>query len=291
MVNYLTCGHCHTKNAIISERHVFCRKCDKKLPNNYSDWKKSKADTSFEAYLSEIAQQTEKEEELYRKREMISVTRERKSLFKSFLKNREAKTLTVFTLCSMLLAFLLTSENDRSKQAIYNITPASITQNYLQHVKWENYIVSNNLKLTLPFKLEESQSIVPDYVYRHTHGVKSKKADICNSFSVTVEEIELGDTHINESFFTDLKDSWMNDLNTSFVENPVTEHMTIRGYKTQIAYGSYDLNGHRYNYQNYTLLGDKKAVKIIVSYLKDDRLLNNYADIVSKSIYANKAII
>ncbi len=291
MANYLTCEHCQTKNAIISERQVFCQNCHKKLPTNFYDWKKSKADASFETYLSHIAKQTEKEEELFRKREMITITRERRSVFRSFLQNREAKILSVFIICSVIVAFLVTSQKENYKPLVDDSAPKSITQNYLQQVKWENHIVSTDLKLTLPFELKESPSIVPDYVYQHTHGVKSKKADISNSFSVTVEEIELGDTHINENFFTDLKDDWMNDPNTSFVENPVTEHMTIKGYKTQIAHGSYDLNGQRYNYENYTLFGKKKTVKIIISYLKNDRLLNDYANIVSKSIYSNKAII
>lgn len=291
MANYLTCEHCHAKNAITSERLVFCQGCNKKLPNNYADWKKAKVDASFETYLNDIAQQTQKEEELFRKKEMISVTRQRRSLVRSFLKNRDAKILTVFTLCSILLAFLFTAENNRSVHVVDNSAPKSITREYLQQVKWGNYIISNDLKLTVPFILEESESIVPNYVYQYTNGVKSKKADICNSFSVTVEEIELGDMHINESFFTDMKDSWMNDHSTTFVENPVTEHMNIKGYKTQLAYGSYDLNGRRYNYENYTLFGNKKAVKIIISYLKDDQLLNEYADMVSKSIYSNKALI
>jgi hypothetical protein len=291
MANYLTCEHCHAKNAITSERLVFCRHCNKKLPNNYSDWRKAKVDASFDTYLNDIAQQTEKEEELFRKKEMITVKRERRSLVRAFLKNREAKILTAFTLCSVLLAFIFTSENGRSVYAASNSAPKSLTQDFLQQVKWGSYTVSNDLKLTIPFELKESESIMPYYAQQYTQGFKSKKTDVSNSFSVTVEEIELGDMHINENFFTELKDSWMNDINTSFVEKPVTEHMNIKGYKTQLAYGSYDLNGQRYNYENYTLFGDKKTVKIIISYLKNDQLLNKYADIVSKSIYANKALI
>lgn len=291
MINYLTCGHCHTKNVLTSERHVFCQNCNKKLANNYLDWKRSKADASFETYIKEITQQAEKETELFRKREMISVAVEKRSLIGSFLKNRDAKIVTAFIVCSFILAMFFTAENYKQRPVIDPGNLVSITQDYLQQVKWGNYTISNDLKLTLPFELKESESIVPGYVYQYTHGVKSKKADVCNSFSVTVEEIELGDMHMSESIFTDLKDAWMNDYNTTFVENPVTEHMNIKGYKTQMAYGSYDLNGQRYNYQNYTLLGNNKAVKIIISYLQNDRLLCNYADIVSKSIYSNKAII
>lgn len=286
MTNYLTCEHCHIKNVITSERHVFCQNCNKKLPNNYLDWKKSKADASFENYIKAIAQQTEKEAGLFRKREMITVTSERRPLIKSFLKNREAKILTSFILCSFLLVLFFTSEKGN-----YAITHNTSTQDYLQEVKWGNYTVANDLKLTIPFELQESESIVPPYLQQYTNGIKSKKADICNSFSITIEEIKLSDMHLSENTFTDLKDTWMNDHNTSFVENPIKERVNIKGYATQLAYGSYDLNGQRYNYQNYTLIGHKKAVKIIISYLQNDRLLGDYADIVSKSIYSNKAII
>lgn len=294
MAHYLTCEHCQSKNAIASERLVFCQNCTKKLPDNYMDWKKSKFDSSFETYINEITKQTEQESELFdnRKKELVTIIPERTSLFKSFLKNKEAKTLVLFILCASLITLFFTREkNEDYKTMAENNLTKSITQNYLKEVQWKNYTISNDLKLTLPFALKESESVIPSYVSSYTEGVKSKKSEICNSFSVTIEEVSLGDMNFNQSVFTEVKDAYMNDINTSFTENPVTEHMTIKDYKTHIEHGSYDLDGKRYNYQNYTLLSDKKVVKIIISYLQNDQLLCDYADIVSKSIYSNKAII
>ncbi len=294
MAHYLTCEHCQSKNAITSERNVFCQNCNKKLPDNYLDWKKSKFDSSFETYISHIAQHTEKESELIssRKKEMITIKVERRSVFKSFLKNKEAKILTVFIFCASFLTLLLTQEKGFDYKDLSNTNLRQpVTVDYSKDVNWKNYTISNDINLSLPFALKESQSVIPSYVSNHTRGVKSKKAEISNSFSVTVEEIELGDLTLNQSTFTDIKDAYMNDINTTFIDEPITEHMTIKDYKTQMAYGSYNLNGNRYNYQNYTLISDKKAVKIIISYLQNDKALCDYADIVSKSIYSNKAVI
>jgi len=42
MANFLICDNCQYKNTVTSERIVFCNGCQKKLANNYLDWKKGK---------------------------------------------------------------------------------------------------------------------------------------------------------------------------------------------------------------------------------------------------------
>jgi hypothetical protein len=46
--NFLICDNCQYKNTVTSERIVFCNGCQKKLANNYLDWKKGKFNSPLE---------------------------------------------------------------------------------------------------------------------------------------------------------------------------------------------------------------------------------------------------
>jgi hypothetical protein len=46
--NFLICDNCQHKNTVTSERNVFCKGCQKKLANNYLDWKKGKFNSPLE---------------------------------------------------------------------------------------------------------------------------------------------------------------------------------------------------------------------------------------------------
>lgn len=48
MANFLICDNCQHKNTVTSERIVFCNGCQKKLANNYLDWKKGKFNSPLE---------------------------------------------------------------------------------------------------------------------------------------------------------------------------------------------------------------------------------------------------
>ncbi len=47
---FLKCNNCGHPNEVISETLLFCRKCNKKLVNNYRDWSLGKPEKTFEEY-------------------------------------------------------------------------------------------------------------------------------------------------------------------------------------------------------------------------------------------------
>ena len=56
--NFLICDNCQHKNTVTSERIVFCNGCQKKLANNYLDWKKGKFNSPLEEkkiYFKELS--------------------------------------------------------------------------------------------------------------------------------------------------------------------------------------------------------------------------------------------
>lgn len=49
-MHYLKCSKCGHFNEIKSEYQVFCQNCDKKMDNNFADWKKGNPEKSFEDF-------------------------------------------------------------------------------------------------------------------------------------------------------------------------------------------------------------------------------------------------
>lgn len=55
-MDYLICDFCGSSNEVKSEYLTFCNNCEKKLPNNFSEWQKDHPDKSFEQYKTAVCQ-------------------------------------------------------------------------------------------------------------------------------------------------------------------------------------------------------------------------------------------
>jgi hypothetical protein len=65
-MHFLKCSKCGHFNEVKSEYLIFCSRCDKKLDNNYSDWKRRNSDKSFDDFKQLICN-TEAQENLKNK--------------------------------------------------------------------------------------------------------------------------------------------------------------------------------------------------------------------------------
>lgn len=284
MTNYLTCDSCQHKNIINSERIVFCKKCNKKLVNNYIDWKKTKFDSSFETYIAKetLEKNTSNEE--------INITHEKKkNIFnQSKLFSNTSTELKIFISSSILqiiLYFFLTSNSS-------NHTQLTNRPSYLNDIKWNNYSITQNLDITLPFELKEAKSVLPEYLKYYLSNEKSLKAESSKSFSVTIEEFDINEgLNIDNHTLLSIKDEYMQDSNSNITSSSTVEHYSMKKFNSYSQYGSYTLDNQKYNYENYTLMSGNKTIKIIISYQDGDKLLRKYADIVSQSILDNQTII
>ena len=288
MANYLICDNCQHKNTVTSERIVFCKKCDKKLANNYLDWKKSKFDSSFETYI--VKETTESGEVI----EVIkSNHKDKESIFKrtkSFISSNNIPEIKIFTGTTIVLLVLF-----------FILTNNSVTTNYssknqistcLSEVKWGNYPITQTLSLSVPFELKESESVLPCYMENYISNHKSQKAESSSqSFSVTIEKMDFDSYYrIQHSDFVSVNDAYMKRPDVDVLKEEGL-HTMIKGYKTYVEHGSYFKDGEEYLYENYTLTKGDEGVKIILSYLKSDSQLCQYADIVTQSLLKNKTII
>lgn len=282
-MNYLACNHCHFKNTISTERLVFCKECGKKINTNYTDWKKAKFDSSFETY---IASETTRNGDFVKISN--SLPKEKDSIFQRstrFIKSQKSPELKIFvasTLLQLLLGFFLMHQT-------FSIDSTN-TENkpYLKDVKWNNYSVSPHISMTLPFELKESKSVLPGYLHNYLSHDKVSKAESSKSFSVTIEEFDVvEDMTIDEKSYLTINDEYMQSPGTSITSVSSVDHLKIKHYATASQYGSYTMDNRKYVYENYTLTSGKKAIKIIISYLEDDKLLRQYAEIVTQSLHQN----
>jgi hypothetical protein len=288
-MNYLICDICNFKNVIYTERVAFCNHCHQKMKNNYIDWKKSNNNASFETYITEatttdstplILKNTEKSKD--KNRPLKNPIR--------FIKIRTTKKARVFIVATLAQFLLFSMILFTQKNNLETTDEATVSEkNYLPQVKWGNYSISQEIAITLPFELKKSESVLPCYMTNYYALQNSRKAESSESFSVTIEEFDINDySYIATKNFLEMKDAYMLAPDAYFTANEGYNHLKIKNYQTDMQHGSYIANGKNYYYDNYTLTKGNKAVKIIVSYLQNDELLSNYANIVSQSIFNNK---
>jgi hypothetical protein len=159
---------------------------------------------------------------------------------------------------------------------------------YLKDVKWANYFVSPHISMTLPFELKESKSVLPGYLHNYLSHDKVSKAESSKSFSVTIEEFDIFESMtIDENFYISINDEYMQRADVRIINTSPMDHLKIKHFATTSHYGSFLMDNKNYIYENYTLTSGKKTIKIIISFLDDDKLLRQYADIVTQSLHQN----
>ena len=286
MPNYLICDNCQHKNTVNSERMVFCKGCNKKLSNNYLDWKKTKFNSSFETYVEQL---NDYNDSIPLKTISEENTKNKKSIFKTALSSPSKKSVIFIT--SVLIQLLLVGLLTQNQNTLYSNNQKKPEANYLNNVKWGNYSITQNLALTLPFELKESESVLPSYMHNYIENDKSRKSESSQSFSVTVEKMEFNSFYkVQNADLISVNDEYMKSPGITILKDEGLRTI-IKGYKTYVEHGSYILNGNEYLYENYTLTKGNEGVKIILSYLKNDDLLCKYASIVTQSLLNNKQII
>lgn len=290
--NYLICDNCQHKNTVTSERIVFCKGCQKKLANNYLDWKKSKFNSSFETYVDGL---NEYNESVPKKTVLKNPIPKKNPVFKTSISS-PSKTSLIFIgsvfIQILIAAIIMQGNNDPITTGGSKISyQPSLTSNYLNEVKWGTYPITQTLSVSVPFELKESESVLPCYMENYITNHKSSKAEASQSFSLTVEKLNFDSYYkIQDADFVSLNDDYMNSPGVDVLKEEGL-HTIIKGYKTYVEHGSYIKDGNEYLYENYTLTKGDEGVKIILSYLKHDDLLCKYADIVTQSLLNNKQVI
>ena len=273
-MNYLICNYCQYNNPINSERIVFCKKCNKKLENNFIDWRKSKMDNSFDTFL--ITQT------IRNTKELKNFELEKKSNYSlNVLKNKQNLALLSFIVICWFVVF------DSLKNSLGYFNSENTVP--LTEISWKKYQLGNDIKIDLPISLKKQETRLGCYLAEMIGNVKSSHAETSSkSFSVTVEEIEIQNSYmLGFTPLLDVNDEFMTSSHGEFYLHKDLTATRIKNYMSYIDRGSYLLNGESYLYENYTLYKKNKAIKIIISYLENDKASNIYSDIIAKSLFSN----
>ena len=273
-MNYLICNHCQYNNVVNSERTVFCKYCSKKLENNFIDWKKSKMDNSFDTFLS--TQTNKNATEL----KVVDLKKQSNYNF-NVLKNKHNLALLSFIVICWFVVF----GSLKNSLGYFNSENAiPITE-----ISWKKYQLGDDIKIDLPIPLKKQETRLGCYLAEMIGNVKSSHAETSSkSFSVSVEEIEIQNTYmLGYTPLLDVYDQYMTSSTAEFYLHKDLTAVRINNYMTYVDRGSYLFNGENYLYENYTLYKQSKAIKIIISYLENDKASNLYSEIIAKSLFSN----
>lgn len=269
----LYCGNCYQPSDISNEQIVFCHHCGKKLQLNYTDWKHQRSFADFAAFCNEIDAENERTLAFYQ----IQPVKDKASA-------RMFATFCISSVFCILACFVLLNE----EHLLFSDFNPSSKDNYLNETFWHSKLINHTIGIQLPFKAEENQTRIPHHLSHYAKSLNSYKAESSGSFSVTVEEYELSgyNSEIHKEF-ENIQDEY-----TSFADATPTplytgETLDIKDYHATINHSTFSINNQVYLNDNYTFFNGKKGFKIMISYLRENKILTKYADIVNESILRN----
>lgn len=272
----LICENCFTENEIKNEQIVFCLKCHKKLALNFTDWKHQHPEPDFEAYTNEFEKHNS---EVLRVSEQNQAQKIKLNSDKTFL--RFAASIVL-----IIVVFLVCMQNQRN--TLFDPHYLRNNTTCIHETQWENYSIGDSLSITLPFSLKYCPTVISPFLAEYTHSITSRRAECSQSFSVTIEEYELSPYFAtNHHDFYNLQDEYVLESNAAVYQVSENEILKMKNYDVDLTHNTFVANNNKYLSDNYTLIRGKTGIKIIVTYLKNDPLLNKYADIVNESIYKN----
>lgn len=151
--------------------------------------------------------------------------------------------------------------------------------------KWRTHYITNEVKVLLPAPIDTNINILPPFMM---HYIKSKaccKSELSDGFSVTIAKFETIERF--KISFKDVSYIVNNDMGSHLaIQYPdsTTFTMTIHDYRAFVRKGNYGFEGSLRAFENYSLVKDNFAIKVIVSYVPGNELHKKYSEIVFNSL-------
>lgn len=258
MMKLLKCEYCGFENHIDDERTIFCPKCNKKIRKNFIDWKYQTYDPDIKKYLNEL--------------ENADTTNE--NSLTDFEQKKTNNTKIIYASSIILIAII-----------IYFFYPQKEIN---ESIKWKTKTLFDSVSVDIPFELDINETILPYYLIQYAKSINSYKSRFEDKIFVDIEEAEFTE-NINPTL-EDLSKIYSREMqnpyhNFSYNESPTIFFM--KGYMTRMDKGEYQHEGIFYNFENFSFLNNKKAIKIIINYDFNDTCACRCNDIIVNSILKN----
>lgn len=284
-MNYLVCNHCNHKNAVYTPHLVFCNQCQKKIKNNFTDWKKSNNGALFENYIS--LETTTDASPINIERPIKLGWYKKSQLYFEQKANRDVKVIIgVVAFQLVLFAFLMKLQNN--SLALSN---KETSNDFQSSANWRTRSITKDISVSVPYNLIKVPTTLSLFMQDHITKSNSLRAEMAGSFSITVESFEMNrDYPIPHDMLYQVKDEYMQLAQFEYPDSDKIEHIKTKQYQTTVRYGEYTLNSKQFLYENYTLIKGYSVVNVTLSYLKDEDVLYDYASEISESLLKNKTI-
>lgn len=257
----LKCEYCGFENHIDDEKTIFCPNCNKKIKKNFIDWKHQTYDPNLNKYLNEL--------------ENVNTTSSyilTDNVSKNFI-----STKSIYLLSVMVLVVLL-----------YFFYPE---KKISEHINWKTKTIFDSINVELPFELESNETILPYYLMQYIKTVNSYRSEFKDKLFIDIEEVEFSD-YISPTL-NDLSKIYSKEMqnpyhNFKYNDSPII--LFMNGYMSRMDIGEYQHEGVFYNFENFSFLNNKKAIKIIVNYEFNDTCAKGCNDKIINSILKNLKI-
>lgn len=277
-MTYLKCPHCGYLNPLTGQYQTFCRNCNKKLENNFSDWHVVHPDKSFDDFKT-IFGQTE-EMGLPQKRS------HRKSKF--FKKEANGKTkvlwgaLIGFAIMMFFITFVWNQGSKIFESFLFDKTSKILLSNPWQVITPGN----NGLSFSSPINLNEFSLGLPPQVMERLEYVKSYKSDDKQPLQIMVN-IEKPKPHIKSNL-----QGAANGAATEVMNRPdvsefkyANNQTTISNNPAIIQTGSYVAQEtYHINFKDLFIIKGRTFWQITILYKADDPSGEEVADSIIHSV-------
>lgn len=270
-MQYLKCDHCGYYNEVKGGYLTFCSNCNKKLENNFNDWKKRNEGKTLDDYKKMVCVSGE---------QIINSQPAKKSDRKKYY-----WLLFVVVFAVAFGSFYVLGQ--KSVDALMSYFHSEKTSKEMLHEKWVRKTYGHfGLSLETPDKLTEQEIPVPENVKRMIDQMEAFSYQSSKSFFVMVNTIKYKPVigHVN------LQGAADGSVNKMKMQTGVTDfkykedHVTKNGMAGFIQNGSYKKDGVGVSFINAGYLNGLILYQVLIAYDTSDKVGDEVAHRVFNSI-------
>ncbi len=252
-MNYLKCSNCGHLNLVKTEYQVFCSNCNKKLENNFQNWKKKHPEKSFEDF-----------------KQLVCVSEE--DLLKTTSDKRPKRKGLKYWLAFTILFAIFYAIGEFGGESIVNFFKSEKTSKLVLKQKWTKNRYGFGLTVETPVKLTKDDLPLPDNVKKvidqmYVYDYMSEKG-----FKIMINSIKYKPV-IKRANLQGAANGSVNKMKsqkgvTNF--NYTQDTISNNGIPGFLQKGTYQQNGIEAEFMNAGFAKGILVWQVIVVYQKDD---------------------
>lgn len=269
---YLKCDHCNALNEVKTEYQTFCNICNKKLVQNFSDWKKTNPNGTFDDFKLRVCLS----EDTVRNTKIIK--KKKPKAFKYWIG---------FSVTFLIFFGIVYSYSKLDKEGVFELIKAEISRYEVKEESWSLKHPSDlGLSLETPYELSPIKLPLPDEFEAILEQVNSFMVMSGVDFMIMTNSIKYKDLGIKFSIQA-AADGAIKEMKSQagVSQFDYTEEDDYNGdYMGIKQTGQYTKAGLDFSFYNVIFIKDRVMHQVTVAYKKDDEHLEASANRIISSI-------